>query len=113
MKATEFHTTAQLFVGNDHYHSDREHAKFLDALSVLLRRDWAVRVLDAWRREGPNRYVTEGRASVELSSRGASGVRRIGGLYVLESPDAARHAAALAVFGSLDAGTRAKLGECP
>ncbi len=29
------------------------------------------------------------------------------------TPDAARHAAALAVFGSLDAGTRAKLGECP
>ncbi len=124
MKATEFHIRARLFVGNDHYHSDREHAKFLDELRALLRRDWAVRVLDAWAASGRTVQIDHEQAP---AAAGLSGVGSVIGwklwliattgkvldTFRVNTPDAARLAAALAVFLTLPADVRAKLGECP
>jgi hypothetical protein len=81
-----------------------------EAFTALLRRDWSVRVLDAvpcccsgW--EGPAPAPEQARNGTYF-------------VFVMEShwghdPDAARHAAALAVLPSLPADVRAELGECP
>jgi hypothetical protein len=86
---------------------DRAHAQeTADALLALLRRDWAVRVLDA-----------QGRAR---SSRAEYPRICVGGGFVIGSlPDlfpteeASRIAAAQAVYPELSADTRTELGACP
>jgi hypothetical protein len=86
-----------------------------DALLALLRRDWAVRVLDAWAAQKSGRAhdavlmmagewwarVWEGGAPSSQYSRPAM------------TPDAARSAAADAVFPTLPEAVRAELGERP
>ncbi len=78
---------------------------------------WAVRVLDVWRAAA----VAPRKRAYEFDEHGD--------LYVCEwepfarmgqirdryqgKPEAARHAAAQAVFPTLNADVRAKLGECP
>lgn len=80
-------------------------------LLALLRRDWAVRVLDAcgvaWKNSvpAPIPVYNEPRWVVVLPMH-------VGSKYAA-TPDAVRHAAALAVFPTLDAETRAELEECP
>lgn len=81
------------------------------ALVALLRRDWAVRVLDAVARAswvGSFRTEPEDVSGEQVwfchdDERGFRG----------PTPDAARHAAALAVFPTLPEAVRAEIGECP
>lgn len=88
-----------------------------DRARVMARRDWDMRVLDAWRAAA----VAPRKRAYEFDERGH--------LYICEwqpfarmgqvrdkyngSPGAARHAAALAVFPALPDDKRAELGECP
>lgn len=84
--------------------------------SADARALWAVRVLDAW----AARHESEETRAWECSDddcgvwycdlSGSAEIRRI---LKAPTPDAARHAAALAVFPSLPADVRAELGECP
>ncbi len=82
----------------------------------LLRRDWSVRVLDAWADAREAEEVRDwscadddcGTWYCDLS--GSLDTRCI---LKGPTPDAARHAAALAVFPTLSAAKRAELGECP
>lgn len=82
----------------------------------LLSRDWSVQVLDAWRMGNSLRQQVERsadlagkRCEVELYfERPDSREYHYG-----PTPDAARLAAAEAVFSSLPADVRAKLGERP
>lgn len=90
-----------------------EAMKAAGALRDMLRRDWAVRVLDAehqatntafplfaeWDEE--TKWLVEGRDSVGPIGRSDT------------SADAARLAAALVVLPTLPAKVRANLGECP
>ncbi len=91
--------------------AEDEAVSVLEALGELRRRDWAVRVLDAWRKgSSVHRQVTLcdadfGGATVQL--RHGNRVAP----YAGANEDAARHAAALAVLPSLPADVRAKL-EC-
>lgn len=85
-----------------------------DVLRALLRRDWAVRVLDAWAELtrslnwaswpdcGPNGYG----CCVTFIDDTTSD-------YYGPTPEAARLAAALAVFPSLDRNAPNWPGECP
>ncbi len=79
---------------------------------------WAVRVLDAWRREEPAcRWWSMGESHDYDGPVSAHGclLEWVGGSkdYVGADENAARLAAALAVLPSLSADARAKLGECP
>lgn len=96
----------------------------VDDLRALLRRDWDVRVLDAWAFARRNKKaVTSTRYyygeacmvwEVLLQEHGSKSRRFEGQTSAHESdPDTARHAAALAVFPTLSAEKQAKLGECP
>ncbi len=86
-------------------------------LTELRRRDWAVRVLDA---EAADRKRG---VPFELHPNSLVPLPPDRAWYVFKpyttisfygpTPDAARLAAALAVFPSLPADVRAKLGECP
>lgn len=80
--------------------------------SADARALWAIRALDAWAETAGD------------WARGWESCRRPGAFWVTLSdggkqsfhgptPDAARHAAALAVYTSLPADVRAELGECP
>jgi hypothetical protein len=87
-----------------------------EAFTALLRRDWSVRVLDAWAK-GPKALewcITDCTeqvcCSLETTVNGGDVLTTD---YYGPTPDAARHAAALAVFATLPADVRAKLGECP
>jgi hypothetical protein len=90
------------------------HAKFRE----LLRRDWAVRVLDAWRRENlACRWWSMEEAhdyDGPVSEHGCL-LEWVGGSkdYAGSGEDAARLAAAQAVFHTLPAEKQAALGECP
>lgn len=97
-----------------------EFGKDCTSLTERLRADaralWAVRVLDAWRMANTRRQHVErskdeaGRTwEVELYFERLNSKEFHYGL----TPDAARHAAALAVLPTLPADVRAKLGECP
>lgn len=82
-------------------------------LRALLRSAWAVRVLDAWAglRDG-RQWRTEWRElTAELSQWECfvPGLAHGTGL----TSDAARMAAALAVYPTLPEAVRAELGECP
>lgn len=113
----------------------------LDILRATIRRDWAVRVLDAWALDLASRQdagypehwacfpwgdmVTacgehRGRDCVcgDCESLAIREFRATlsgdgGQIFSGPDPDAARHAAALAVFPTLPAKVRAELGECP
>lgn len=82
-------------------------------LQALLRRDWSVRVLDAWWRGVPEREWFTTHRAVPAKTLGNWACVAGGVYHVGPTPDAARHAAALAVYPALDADVRAKLGECP
>lgn len=81
-----------------------------DTLLAVIRRDWAVRVLDAWAAENscdpfktsPHNGASEWHCTSAYENR-----------HYARSPEGARHAAALAVFPTLPADVRAQLGECP
>lgn len=90
-------------------------------LRALLRRDWAVRVLDAWQqanvlRAEPFRCYAPFDLEVDAPlnwlcmANADDGVSR---RFLATTPDAARHAAALSVFQSLPEATRKELGESP
>lgn len=85
-----------------------------DKLAALLRRDWSVRVLDAWRdirrQTREMRAVDMKRHTVALHFEGRADSIEY---YTGVTEGAARNAAALAVFPTLPADVRAKLGECP
>jgi hypothetical protein len=87
----------------------------IDAARALAQRDWAVRVLDAWARERQARgyEVWDGGDGWEVIGRHmlSEEVEFIG--KRAPTPDAARLAAAQAVYPTLPADVRAKLGECP
>ncbi len=97
----------------------------LDETLAKLRADaralWAVRVLDAWQQENvmraePFRCYAPFDMEVDAplnwlcTANADDGVSR---RFLALTPDAARLSAALAVFPSLPADVRAKLGECP
>jgi hypothetical protein len=80
---------------------------------AVFRRDWDVRVLDAWALANPDdslgpRYKGEDYPPHERWEC-FTGIA----WEAFRTPDAARHAAALAVFPSLSDAIRAELGECP
>lgn len=87
-------------------------------LTALLRRDWAVRVLDAWAAaEGVRKRVeypidNEGDAFIFLKDETADG-RLSSRHWQGPLPDAARLAAAEAVWPELPESVRAELGERP
>jgi hypothetical protein len=82
-------------------------------LTELRRRDWAVRVLDAW--------AVDNRHNVPYPQRDLGGKSWTLFVYISDergwftgpTPDAARLAAALAVYPTLDAATHERLGACP
>ncbi len=86
-----------------------------EELKKLLRRDWAVRVLDAWAHDvSRSKYwftdKTEPSNRYACYCRGRNPREEC---FMGPTPDAARHAAALAVFPVLPAETQTKLGPCP
>ncbi len=99
----------------------RRKDRFDELAEGLARALWAVRVLDAWAEANPGRCYRAMRVTdidpspgdgewvcTPFPSQRLNSARRFG-----PTPDAARHAAALAVFDSLPEDVRAKLGECP
>lgn len=91
---------------------------------ALLRRDWAYRVLDAQAKSRESKPITPGYVGVTSKVDGArlgywrvsvDGIRALQGdcRGMFSSSDAARHAAAEAVFPTLPEAVRAELGECP
>ncbi len=83
----------------------------------LLRRDWAVRVLDAF---ALAHEEVQPPTPVFHRYMGGSSKWALSGVVLpvlsgerFESADAARHAASLAVFRTLPAEKQAELGECP
>jgi hypothetical protein len=80
-----------------------------EVLNALMLRDWSVRVLDAWTHYG--RWWLQQLALVQLVTTrdGKETTQNFEG----DTPDAARLAAAEAVFPTLDADVRATLGERP
>lgn len=93
------------------YSTGPDGVELASALVAILRRDWAVRVLDAWvARETvrPDQIF-----SLFTGVRGGWVCGLQGDLFNGPTPDAARHAAALAVFPTLSAEKQAELGECP
>ena len=87
------------------------------ALTEALRALWAVRVLDAWtdhtglRAPSPERVSQAGPNAWHVATQPGKGLTRRH--YHGATPDAARLAAAEAVFPDLPEGVRAKLGEQP
>jgi hypothetical protein len=92
-----------------------------EAFTALLRRDWSVRVLDAWQKAhvmhaepfrcyAPFDLETDAPLNWLCTANADDGESR---RFLAATPDAARHAAALAVYPTLPADVRAKLGECP
>lgn len=81
---------------------------------ALLRRDWAMRVLDAWRSLDSRNtwWMTE-----SVASREPRVMRAHDGMWLAQSdattPHAARLAAAKAVYPELPADVRTELGEHP
>ena len=93
-----------------------------EELKAILRRDWDVRVLDAWatQTEGevalylpyePTVLLTNGGKARRRTSTSAVDTRSDS--FRAATTDAARHAGALAVFPTLSDAKRAELGECP
>ncbi len=108
---------------------DANDAALADSLAERLREIqladaralWSVRVLDAWQKENvmraePFRCYAPFNLEVDAplnwlcTANADDGVSR---RFLALTPDAARHAAALAVFDSLPEDVRAKIGECP
>ena len=81
-------------------------------LEAMLRRDWAVRVLDAWA-EAIGRSWSNCPGDDEVFPFVTLRSEQWTELREGDSAAAARHAAALAVFPALDEAARAALGECP
>jgi hypothetical protein len=101
-----------------------------DALLALLRRDWAVRVLDAWVANETDQsfnhcWSCDGTNSVSLAESepmSPEDLNRCGQLsgtvdahrdFRENTPDAARHAAALAVWPELTHEQCQEIGPCP
>jgi hypothetical protein len=97
-----------------------------NALTVLLRRDWALRVLDAWRAQSDYRswrcslpglaLTAAGEIlghACHLETTGAPGEPSSGRCYQADSPDAARHEAALAAWPQLTHEQCQEIGACP
>lgn len=88
-----------------------------EAMLALLRRDWAVRVLDAWAQQqligSPVGHHTTDVAKADDGSVGCAlhTASCVGGTHY--APDAARLAAAEAVFDELPESVRAELGSKP
>jgi hypothetical protein len=88
----------------------------IQRLRAMARRDWAVRVLDAWAERDPFRRWTYRRgttapALVQLFDF-VDERQHVEQFFKADS-DAAREAAALAVFAELSADVRATIGERP
>lgn len=77
-------------------------------LLALLRRDWAVRVLDAWAGSWSN-CPGDDEVFPFVTLRSEQWTE----LHEGDSADAARHAAALAVWPTLSDEEKARIGECP
>ena len=72
---------------------------------------WAVRVLDAWAAKQPGRPTSP---SPNRTEHGDWWVWvTAGGYHIGPDPDAARHAAATALYPDLPESVRRELGECP
>lgn len=82
-----------------------EQDTFAEAQIALLRRDWAVRVLDAWRDWSAGTVLQRDSAEVELFFFGSS--------VQCDAKYADRLAAAEAVWPELPESVRAELGERP
>ena len=89
-------------------------AEMSRALLADARALWSVRVLDAWATANPSKLSPA--TSPHPTREDVLGwcTTIVGRTYYGgPTPDAARHAAALAVFASLPADVRQQLGECP
>lgn len=83
-------------------------------LLAFLRRDWAVRVLDAWCEDSLNTWrIWQGSAGVSGKWCCALNGGQDGGNHWGDTPDAARIAAAEAVYPELPESVRAEIGERP
>ncbi len=96
-----------------------------DELKMLLMRDWAVRVLDAWAGTGglnlgsARRWSTDSVGACALcewaprrTDHGSIDLVR-NDEHSSETPDDARLKAARAIFPDLPESVRRELGECP
>ncbi len=83
-------------------------AEFIARLVDSARRDWDVRVLDALSSGAPGRSWRVTHHTGEWSVMFPAHIAREG-----NTPDAARHAAALAAWDSLSTEEKAGIGECP
>ncbi|HKY41345.1 MAG TPA: hypothetical protein VJN18_35675 [Polyangiaceae bacterium] len=86
-------------------------AKLIAQVRDMARRDWAVRVLDAWARAHfrSDWLTLDMAAHWTCSLRTGQSAKHFDGT----TPDAARLAAAAAVFPELPESVRAELGERP
>lgn len=91
-----------------------EAAAAADALRAMERRDWAVRVLDAWEFKGQWRRICQERGGkIILSDDALESDQRYRPFARRTDPDAARLAAAEAVWAELPESVRFELGEKP
>lgn len=97
--------------------SDASYERALAHLEAMARRDWAVRVLDAWaranRERAPSPYQPLDTESLWRVTVALSYERHRGRHFDGSTPDAAREAAALAVWPELPESVRAEIGERP
>lgn len=95
----------------------KETSEAIEILRTTLRRDWAVRVLDAWaahnRERVPSPYQPLNTERLWRVTVALSYDRRSGRHFDGATPDTARLAAALAVFPDLYRNAPGWPGECP
>lgn len=92
-----------------HAHPENIAAVALDCIRQLKRDVWAVRVLDAWSKwTGYYWAIDLARPTVTCRLQKPAPL-----FFDARTPDAARHAAALAVWPTLSAEDKARIGECP
>ncbi len=94
--------------------TSEEAEQAMEAVEAMRRRDWAVRVLDAWAESNESNVPDVRRC--EDGSWNCLAVNVIGAFlkdWDGPTPDAARHAAALAIWPTLSAEEQARIGECP
>ena len=91
--------------------SGEEIRRLCSALEADARALWAVRVLDAWAAKQPGRPTSP---SPNRTEHGDWWVWiTAGGYHIGPDPDAARLAAATALYPDLPEAVRRELGECP
>lgn len=109
-----FAARADLISFHPEFSTTEKGAEFVAGLLDDARALWAVRVLDAWAWANNERwdmraYPDDDGEEPHTATLGFDE----DDYHSATTPDAARLAAAEAVFPTLDAATRAKLGECP